>query len=114
MSDPKQRPGFARVSTDMAVGTELQSYDEGSKKTAISSGVETAGSDTKTGKVSHDGKEIPPYQSSEEYSVHGGVVGDYVAGEHKIVETAEDIVNQVLTVEDDPTLNPWTFRMFFL
>ncbi|KAF2096568.1 OPT superfamily oligopeptide transporter [Rhizodiscina lignyota] len=29
-------------------------------------------------------------------------------------DTVEDITTQVLTVEDDPTVNPWTFRMFFL
>jgi len=26
----------------------------------------------------------------------------------------EDIVKQVLSLEDDPTQNPWTFRMWFI
>ena len=30
------------------------------------------------------------------------------------LETAKDIVTQVIHLDDDPTMNPWTFRMFFL
>jgi hypothetical protein len=69
--------------------------------------------DAKTGAVV-DKSEVPAYNDGDKYSIHEGITRDYIAGEHKIVETAEDIVNQVLTVEDDPTLNPWTFRMLFL
>jgi OPT oligopeptide transporter protein len=29
-------------------------------------------------------------------------------------ETAEDLITGVIHAEDDPTLNPWTFRMWFL
>jgi hypothetical protein len=28
--------------------------------------------------------------------------------------SARDLVSEVLILEDDPTLNPWTFRMWFL
>jgi hypothetical protein len=28
--------------------------------------------------------------------------------------TARDLVTEILLVEDDPTLNPWTFRMWFI
>jgi hypothetical protein len=28
--------------------------------------------------------------------------------------TARDLVAEILLVEDDPTLNPWTFRMWFI
>ena len=28
--------------------------------------------------------------------------------------TARDLVTEILRVEDDPTLNPWTFRMWFI
>ena len=31
-----------------------------------------------------------------------------------VVSTAEEIVTKIIHVDDDPTLNPWTFRMFFL
>ncbi|CAM1503347.1 Fc.00g081230.m01.CDS01 [Cosmosporella sp. VM-42] len=30
------------------------------------------------------------------------------------LETAEDIVTHVIQVDDDPSMNPWTFRMFFV
>jgi hypothetical protein len=36
-----------------------------------------------------------------------------VEGENA-VETNEDLVTRVIHVEDDPSLNPWTFRVFFL
>ena len=29
-------------------------------------------------------------------------------------ETAEDLITEVIHVTDDPTLNPWTFRTWFL
>ncbi|TGO63501.1 hypothetical protein BOTNAR_0099g00280 [Botryotinia narcissicola] len=35
-------------------------------------------------------------------------------GEVTALETAEDIVTAIINVDDDPTLNPWTFRMFFI
>jgi hypothetical protein len=28
--------------------------------------------------------------------------------------TARDLVTEVLVVEDDPSVNPWTFRMWFI
>jgi hypothetical protein len=31
-----------------------------------------------------------------------------------IVTTAEDLVTQVIGLEDDPSLSPWTFRAMFL
>ena len=30
------------------------------------------------------------------------------------VSTAKDLVTNILHVDDDPSLNPWTFRMWFL
>src|ERR1700760_3621842 len=29
-------------------------------------------------------------------------------------ETAEDLITEVIHVRDDPTLNPWTFRVWFI
>lgn len=117
MADPKQRPGFARANTDMASsGIELEpsSSKRDYSKAPHSSGLEIETPDTKAGVVAGSVKEVSPYQENDDYSIHEGTAGNYVAEEHKVVETAEDIVNQVLSVEDDPTLNPWTFRMFFL
>jgi hypothetical protein len=28
--------------------------------------------------------------------------------------TARDLVTEILLVEDDPSMNPWTFRMWFI
>jgi hypothetical protein len=30
------------------------------------------------------------------------------------LKSARDLVTEVLLVEDDPTVNPWTFRMWFI
>jgi hypothetical protein len=30
------------------------------------------------------------------------------------LDNARDLVTEVLSLEDDPTLNPWTFRMWFI
>jgi len=30
------------------------------------------------------------------------------------IESVEDLVTKVLHADDDPTLNPWTFRMWFI
>lgn len=35
-------------------------------------------------------------------------------GEQEVVANMETIALKALHVDDDPTLNPWTFRMFFL
>ena len=35
-------------------------------------------------------------------------------GETAVVTTAKDLVTHILHVQDDPSLSPWTFRMFFL
>lgn len=31
-----------------------------------------------------------------------------------VVSSADDLVTHVIQVEDDPSINPWTFRMLFL
>jgi hypothetical protein len=36
------------------------------------------------------------------------------AGSTKVEARMEDIALTALHVDDDPTLNPWTFRMWFL
>lgn len=39
---------------------------------------------------------------------------DFEVGDVKVVTTAQDLVTTVISLTDDPSLNPWTFRMFFL
>jgi len=51
----------------------------------------------------HSGTDLPVYEG-ENYKLH----------EHEVAETAEDLVTRVIGLEDDTTLNPWTFRAIFL
>lgn len=37
-----------------------------------------------------------------------------VAGNQPLVASTEEIALQALHIDDDPSLNPWTFRMYFL
>ena len=56
-----------------------------------------------------DKDEINAYNAVPEYT------GDAESQELKIhLDTAADIVTQVIDLEDEPDLNPWTFRMFFI
>jgi hypothetical protein len=55
---------------------------------------------------------------SKELAVHVEVA-ESLEQDHgkKYVEppaTARDLVAEILMVEDDPTINPWTFRMWFI
>lgn len=52
--------------------------------------------------------------NADSVTSYGEAVGETVESSAKVLETADDIVTQVLAVEDDPSINPWTFRMFFL
>lgn len=52
----------------------------------------------------HDEDHPPQYEDA----------GDGFAKVTAPVETAKDLVTQVLHVDDDPTLSPYTFRVFFL
>jgi len=45
------------------------------------------------------------------YDEHDGGIND---GEVKVMHSAEDLMTNVIDVDDDPSLNPWTFRMWFL
>lgn len=50
----------------------------------------------------HGKTEVPPYDGEPDR--RGSVV----------VATAEDLITQVIGLEDDPSLSPWTFRAMFL
>jgi len=47
--------------------------------------------------------DLPAYEGDE-----------YARRASAAITTAEDLVTRVINVEDDPSLNPWTFRTFFL
>lgn len=80
-----------------------------------------AGSDTSSEKLKNessdkDGVEV----SNVAYVLKGDRADADYAGETPepeeghVVSSAKDIVTQVLSLDDDPSLNPWTFRMWFL
>jgi hypothetical protein len=60
-----------------------------------------------------------PHEIQVPYNVEDDPAPFYTDEEGKLsgdgaVETNEDLVTRVIHVEDDPSLNPWTFRVFFL
>ncbi|KAI5271550.1 OPT superfamily oligopeptide transporter [Aureobasidium subglaciale] len=94
--------------------SEMKSGARRNSRTTPPNGIGVHAEDTKARISSESIRELSSYQSSNSISLEERTTRDYVAEEHKIVETAEDIVHQVLGVEDDHTLNPWTFRMLSL
>jgi hypothetical protein len=63
----------------------------------------TGNSKTKADSLTPNGNLVPPYEGEEN-----------LRRESVILATTEDLTTQVIGLEDDPTLNPWTFRTFFL
>jgi hypothetical protein len=47
-----------------------------------------------------------PYSNTDVESMTGSVSA--------VLQNERDIVTHVISVDDDPSLNPWTFRSFFL
>jgi hypothetical protein len=83
------RPGYQRTDTDGAnLSEDISKNEFTDKKQEI---------------TTTESNKLPTYTGEED---------DHVGKVH--VSTAEDLVTQVIHVEDDPTVNPWTFRMFFL
>lgn len=72
--------------------------------------------DAKSDNAGHDfalssGADLPTYEADGRERL-GNVTADSIDG--GIVTTAEDLITRVIDLEDDPTQNPWTFRVFFL
>lgn len=102
-----ERPSFTRQDTDAVV--------RGDEKTAYATGVEPekSSSDYRVSKDSGDKTAGAGFRELPEYHLHDteAAIGE---GEIGNLESAEDIVTTVIHVDDDPTLSPWTFRMFFI
>jgi hypothetical protein len=69
--------------------------------------------------VSEDSKAIETEKpklsiSKDSFTQHAYDIEASSEDDNVVVSTAEEIVTKVIHVDDDPTLNPWTFRMFFL
>lgn len=106
-----QRPGFARRDTD---NVSMQ-RSEVVPKLSMSKDDEKS-----------DEKQVPIVEVTDDNADlqkpdHGDFAPPEYLGENdgfnyitKPVETAKDLTTQVLHVQDDPTLSPYTFRLFFL
>lgn len=49
---------------------------------------------------------LPIYIANDSEAIGEGHIG--------ALETADDMVTTIIHVDDDPSENPWTFRMFFI
>lgn len=105
------------------MATQRGSYGDGAGD--IAPGVaHTTGTDEKHGlghasSHSNSGSESPKGVNEKEngdYGMSAPAYDEEGAGEsgQLRVENAEQLVTNVLSVDDDPTLNPWTFRMWFI
>ena len=54
------------------------------------------------------------FNAAEPESIPPPYDGEHDRKASVAVNTAEDLVTRVIDVEDDPTLQVWTFRMWFL
>jgi len=97
-----ERPSFTRHDTDAVLDEDKKAYRM-TTRAGNNDYNESMSKAQEAGVI-----ELPPaYQSSDSEANIG-------EGEIKNLNTAEDIVTTVIHVDDDPTLNPWTFRMFFI
>jgi hypothetical protein len=108
------RPGFTRHDTDNIDMSHIppssskqhvdtpEFHDRKAKDGATVEVTTQLGPDAKH---SDHGGDLSPESSSEDFG-HGQIT--------KTIETAKDITTNVLHVDDDPTLDPYTFRVFFL
>lgn len=108
-----QRPGFSRADTDRHFGEEgdveltgghSRDPGVGDSKGTYEIHDLTAKDGTKVDISAGDVTSPPEYEDA----------GDGFAKVTEPVETAKDLVTQVLHIDDDPNLNPYTFRLFFL
>ena len=93
-----KRPGFSRVDTDRAASL-IQMEENAPPRTP---------KEKEMGTFDKDASVVEAIEPAPRYDSNEHLAGDIHA------DTIEDITTQVITVEDDPTVNPWTFRMFFL
>ena len=85
-----------------AVAAQQPEYNDDVKKEPSTPSAHSKDGSKEKGTGFYNDQEMPVYTDIEgqEGEIH--------------LETAEDIVTHVIDVDDDPTLNPWTFRMFFI
>lgn len=101
-----ERPSFTRHDTDAVV-------NEDEKKAYTTSADQSSGEFHRSKESISKEKEARVQELPPSYHYHDteAAIGE---GEIGALDTAEDIVTTVIHVDDDPTINPWTFRMFFI
>jgi hypothetical protein len=97
-----ERPSFTGKDTDAKCDERLQ------KSLACHSGESLDSAEKEEAKYEDTGT----LEREETPRVHDLELQDGEIKKH--LDTAEEIVTTVIRLEDDPTLNPWTFRMFFI
>ena len=106
----EHRPAFARMSTEQRDPNDIELQERKSDIDNKSRGEhELNDRDVKDGTFTdiktNDSDDTPPgYEDA----------GDGCAKVTGPVSSAKSLTTQVLHVEDDPTLSPYTFRVFFL
>jgi hypothetical protein len=72
---------------------------------------------TMSGKKESDAQRIEFFTDREKNangSINSESEGEKESHKKKAPKTARELVSEILMVEDDPTVNPWTFRMWFI
>ena len=105
--DARNRPGYVRKDTDGIALNEVSSASTTAapEKQQDAKVVETKADEVRDNNVTElSDEDLPAYDAANDGAAHI----------KEPVETAKDLVTQVIHVDDDPTLSPYTFRMFFL
>lgn len=104
-----------------AVGEGAQADDRGlsSARTTFSQDeekfIDSKGQDWEKGVLSREDTDVsalPPYKTAS-LPLYG-VEEDGSEHYNAPVQSAKDLITEVIHARDDPTLNPWTFRVWFL
>ena len=94
---------------------------QGEEYRSIEGGARTSSTDEKHAGLAHicsmSKSSSLGFSDEKGAEIHATPAFDVESGDGKgklPVSTAEDLVTNILHVDDDPTLNPWTFRMWFI
>lgn len=105
--EARSRPGYVRKDTD---GIALEEVSPSSSNATPELQDNSKVVEAKTDEVRDNtvtelsDEDLPAYDAANDGAAHI----------KEPVETAKDLVTQVIHVDDNPDLNPYTFRMFFL
>lgn len=104
-----QRPGFSRVDTDHGA-IQMNSLEHG--RGEASSGSSKDNNWRQDGDSKSISAGVTELQNEPAPTFDEDDANHF--GEAIVITDAKELVTHVLHVDDDPTMNPWTFRAFFL